>query len=67
MNGDCKDCLNYRGISLRSLPQKMFAKCLERKCQEIVKSKLEDGQCGFCPGCYTIINFLLRQNLEKFW
>ena len=48
--GDRKQCTNYRGISLLSLPGKVYAKCLERKCREIVESKLEDGQCGFRPG-----------------
>ena len=42
--GDRKQCTNYRGISLLSLPGKVYVKCLERKCREIVKSKLEDGQ-----------------------
>ena len=30
--GDRKQCTNYRGISLLSLPGKVYAKCLERKC-----------------------------------
>ena len=51
--GDRKQCINYRGISLLSLPGKVYAKCLERKCREIVESKLEDGQCGFRPGRST--------------
>ena len=42
--GDSKKCTNYRGISL-SLPGKGYSKYLERKCQEMVKSKLEGGQC----------------------
>ena len=42
--GDCEQRTNYRRVSLLSLPGKVCAKCLERKCQEIVKSKLEDGQ-----------------------
>ena len=52
--GDRKQCTNYRGISLLSLPGKVYAKCLERKCREIVESKLEDGQCGFRPGRSTV-------------
>ena len=32
--GDRKQCTNYRGISLLSLPGKVYAKCLERKCRE---------------------------------
>ena len=47
--GDRKQCTNYRGISLLSLPGKVYAKCLEKKCREIVESKLEDGQCGYRP------------------
>ena len=31
--GDRKPCTNYREISLLSLPGKVYAKCLERKCQ----------------------------------
>ena len=34
--GDRKQCTNYRGISLLSLPGKVYAKCLERKCREVV-------------------------------
>ena len=32
--GFCKQCTNYRGISLLSLPGKVYAKCLERKRRE---------------------------------
>ena len=60
--GDRKQCTNYKGISLLSLPAKVYAKCLERKCREIVESKLEDGQCGFCPGRSTTDQiFTLKQ------
>ena len=66
--GDRKQCTNYRGISLLSLPGKVYAKCLERKCREIVESKLEDGQCGFCPGRSTTDQiFTLKQIFEKSW
>ena len=33
--------------------KKRYAKCREMKCRRIVKSKLEDGQCGFHPGRST--------------
>ena len=66
--GDCKECTNYRGISLLSLPGKMYAKCLEKKCREIVESKLEDCQCGFCPGrSITDQIFTLTQIFQKSW
>ena len=46
----------------------MYAKCLERKCQEIVEAKLEDGQCSFRPGQSTTNQtFTLRQTFEKSW
>ena len=65
---DRKQCTNYRGISLLSLPGKVYAKCLERKCREIVESKLEDGQCGFHPGrSNTDQIFALKQIFEKSW
>ena len=66
--GDRMQCTNYRGISLFSLPGKVYAKCLERKCREIVESKLEDGQCGFRPGRSTTDQiFTLKQIFEKSW
>ena len=66
--GDRKQCTNYRGISLLSLPGKVYAKCLERNCREIVESKLEDGQCGFRPGRSTTDQiFTLKQIFEKSW
>ena len=46
----------------------MYAKCSERKCREIVESKLEDGQYGFRPGRSTTDQiFTLRQIFEKSW
>ena len=66
--GDRKQCTNYREISLLSLPGKVYAKCLERKCREIVKSKLEDGQCSFRPGRSTTDQiFTVKQIFEKSW
>ena len=60
--GDRKQCTNYRRISLLSLPGNVYAKCLERKCREIVESKLEDGHCSFRPGRSTTDQiFTLKQ------
>ena len=57
-----------RGTSLISRPEKVYAKCLERKCRKIVESKLEDGQCGFCPGrSITDQIFTLKQIFKKSW
>ena len=66
--GDHKQWTNYRGISLPSLPGKEDPKCLKRKFWELVKSKLEDSQCGFCPGRSTTDQiFTLKQHFEKSW
>ena len=40
---DRKECTDFLDISLLSFPVKMYAKCLERKCQEVLVSKLKDG------------------------
>ena len=42
--GDKRKCTNYRGISLISVPGKIYAKCLENKYREIVEPKLTDVQ-----------------------
>jgi len=66
--GDRKQCTNYRGISLLSLRGKVYAKCLERKCREMVESKLENGQCSFRPARSTTDQvFTQKQILEKSW
>ena len=66
--GDRKQCTNYKGISLLGLPGKVYAKCLEKKCREIVESKLEDGQRGFRPGRSTTDQFFtLKQIFKKSW
>ena len=58
----------YKGISLLILPGKVYAKRLERKCREIVESKLEVGQCSFCWGRSTTDQiFTLKQIFEKSW
>ena len=64
--GDRKQWTNYRRISLLSLRGKVYAKCFERKCREIVESKLENSQCGFLP-CRSSTNhiFTLKQIFEK--
>ena len=56
--GDRKQCTNYRGISLLSLPWKVYAKCLERKCREIEEM----------PGRSTTDQiFTPKQIFEKSW
>ena len=35
--GDKRKWTNYKGVSLISIPGKVYAKCLEKKCREIVE------------------------------
>ena len=63
-----KKCTNYRGISLLSLPGKVYAKCLKKRCHKIVEPHLQNAQYKFCP-CRSIMNqiFALQQVFEKSW
>ena len=62
------DRTKYRGISLLCLPGKGYAKCLERKCREIVEPKLVNGQYRFRTGRSTTNQILtLKQTFEKSW
>ena len=66
--GNRKECTNYQGILLFSLSGKVYAKCFERKCREIVEAKLENGQCGFHPDrSNTDQIFTLKQIFENSW
>ena len=66
--GDKRKCTNYRGISLISVPGKVYAKCIEKKCREVVEPLLTDAQCCFRPGRSTMDQiFALQQIFEKSW
>ena len=61
-----KKCTDYRGVSSLSLPGKVYAKCLEKRCREIVEPQLQDAQCGFRPGRFTMDQiFSFQQVFEK--
>lgn len=66
--GNQRVCANYRGITLLSLPGKVFSKVLERRVWLIVKPQIEEERCGFCPGCGTTEQlFSLARILEGAW
>ena len=48
--GDQRVCDNYRGITLLSLPGKVYSKVLKRRVRQIVEPQIEEEQCGFRPG-----------------
>ena len=47
---DERDCGNYRGISLLSIPGKVFTKVLQQRLMRYVESCLTEEQAGFRPG-----------------
>ncbi|KAI3371579.1 hypothetical protein L3Q82_024147 [Scortum barcoo] len=47
--GDRRVCSNYRGITLLSLPGKVYARVLERRIRPIVDPRIQEEQCGFRP------------------
>jgi len=66
--GDKKECTNYRGITLLSLPGKLYAKVLEARVRMVVESRISDEQSGFRPGRSTTDQvFTLKQVFEKSW
>ena len=66
--GDRRVCSNYRGITLLSLPGKVYSGVLERRVRRIVESRLEEEQCGFRPGRGTVDQlYTLFRVLEGSW
>ena len=59
---------NYKDISVLFLSGKACAKCLEKRCCEIVKPQFQDAQCGFHPCRPTMDQiFAFKQVFEKLW
>jgi hypothetical protein len=64
--GDRRLCGNYRGISLLSIPGKVFARILLNRLQTHAESFLPETQCGFRAGRGTAdMIFFLKQIQEK--
>ncbi|TWW80235.1 hypothetical protein D4764_01G0000500 [Takifugu flavidus] len=65
---DQRVCSNYRGITLLSLPGKVYARVLEKRIRLIVEPLIEEEQCGFRPGRGTTDQiFALAVVLEGSW
>ena len=64
--GDLSDCGNWRGITLTSVPGKIFCSLLLSRIKVSVDKILRQEQAGFRPGrsCNEQI-YILRQILEK--
>ncbi|KAI3377376.1 hypothetical protein L3Q82_008565 [Scortum barcoo] len=66
--GDRRVCSNYRGITLLSLPGKVYARVLERRIRPIVDPRIQEEQCGFRPGRGTLDQlYTLHRVLEGLW
>ena len=66
--GSKLDCTKYRGISLTSVPSKVFLRVLLNIVKPIVEGRLREEQAGFRGGRSTLDQiFVLRQVLEKKW
>ena len=64
--GKISECGNYSGISLLSVPGKVFASIILNRCKDALDQVLRESQCGFrkSRGCTDQL-FALRQILEK--
>ncbi|KAK3549306.1 hypothetical protein QTP70_034533, partial [Hemibagrus guttatus] len=59
---------NYRGITLLSLPRKVYSRVLERRVQPLVEPRIQEEQCGFRPSRGTLDQlYTLHRVLEGSW
>ena len=64
--GDITDCNNYRGITLLSVPGKVFCRVLLNRIQATVDNLLRVNQAAYRSGCSTIdMIFTLQCIIEK--
>lgn len=61
-----RDCNNWRGITLLSIPSKIMAKIIEQHLTEAIDKKLRNEQAGFRKGTRGIDQiFALRNIIEQ--
>ncbi|KAK3540137.1 hypothetical protein QTP70_026880 [Hemibagrus guttatus] len=66
--GDWRVCSNYRGITLLSLPGKVYSRVLERRVQPLVEPWIQEKQCGFRPSRGTLDQlYTLHRVLGGLW
>ena len=64
---DKQECGNYRGISLLSIPSKVYTKILQQRIRNYVEESVSEEQAGFRKGRGTIDQlFVIRQLAEKY-
>ena len=67
--GNLKECANWRGITLLSIPGKVFSRVLLERMKEEVEAILPDEQAGFrqersCADQIATFRMILEQSLE---
>ena len=64
--GNLTDCDNWRGVTLLSIPGKVYCQMILNRLRDVVDSKLREEQAGFRPkrSCAEQI-FILRRIIEK--
>ncbi|KAK3557454.1 hypothetical protein QTP70_027739, partial [Hemibagrus guttatus] len=66
--GDRRVCSNYRGITLLSLPGKVYSRVLERRVRPLVEPWIQEEQCGFRPSRGTLDQlYTLHRVLKGSW
>lgn len=64
--GDKRVCENYRGITLMSVPAKVFARIIDKRIRNRIENTIEETQCGFRKGrSAQDLIFTIRQVSEK--
>ena len=67
--GDLSNCGNYRGITLLSIPGKVFNRIVLNRMKDEVDTKLRDHQAGFrkdrsCTDQIATLQIIVEQSLE---
>jgi hypothetical protein len=67
--GDLSSCENYRGITLLSVPGKVFNRVLLDRMRDAVDARLRDHQAGFrqdksCIDQITTLRIIVEQSLQ---
>ena len=67
--GDLSNCNNYRGITLLSIPGKVFTRILLERIMETVDGQLRDNQAGFrknrsCTDQIAALRIIVERSIE---
>ena len=67
--GDLRQCENYRGITLLSVPGKVLNRIILKRLQESVDKRLQDQQAGFrrdhsCTDHIATLCIIIEQSIE---